>query len=51
MKYYLPLADRAYVLDNSFKQNQTVIAYKKTGFLLEVVTKPIWKTMEKAADA
>jgi predicted ABC-type ATPase len=47
LKYYLPLADSALVLDNSPGEIQNVIARKNLGYSLEVKHMSIWEKMQE----
>lgn len=50
LTHYLPLADRAYVMDNSSEESQKrLIARKNVNGSIEILDKAIWEKIEKAA--
>lgn len=49
LKYYLPLADFAIVLDNSLEDSSRIIASKNVEYPLKVENKAIWKKIERTA--
>lgn len=49
IKHYLPLADRALILDNSLERGNKLIARKKLASALQIEDKIIWEGMEKNA--
>ncbi len=50
LTYYLPLADRALIMDNSSEDSlKRLIARKKRNTPLEILDKGIWEEIEKAA--
>jgi predicted ABC-type ATPase len=49
LKYYLPLADFALLLDNSIEGPCTLIASKSVSYPLEVENMSVWKKIERTA--
>jgi predicted ABC-type ATPase len=50
LTHYLPIADKAFVLDNSSeKSNKRIIAKKTLNGMLDILDKSIWDKIEKVA--
>ncbi len=51
IKYYIPLADRVLIMDNSSEESvERIVARKNGDNSLEVLDKDIWREMEEIAD-
>jgi predicted ABC-type ATPase len=51
IKYYLPLVDRALILDNSIAGSNKIIARKHLGHDLKIEEPDIWKEIQRVAYA
>lgn len=49
LKYYLPLADIALILDNSIEESEQIVASKNMGYSLQVEDKTAWEKIQRAA--
>ncbi len=50
LNHYLPIADKAFILDNSSeKSNKRIIAKKTLNGMLDILDKSIWNKIEKVA--
>jgi len=49
LKYYLPIADIALILDNSLEEGERVIASKNTEYPLEIEDVVTWRKIQKLA--
>jgi predicted ABC-type ATPase len=49
LTHYLPLADRAHVLDNSSEESTKRLIARKNESFIEILDRTIWEKLEKAA--
>jgi len=47
LKYYLPLADIALILDNSLEESEQIIASKNTGYTLQIEDRAAWQRIQR----